>query len=695
MVDRLSAELIRSYPALSAFRDYVREHLHREPSPEDIVVVNEVPEDGKVHLWYETTDGNIFQAEIDARATHDQLILGWSRHRGHGSRATPVREPEFRNVADVCRTVSTLGGEAEHSLVCPETPSSTPLTAPSAEALAVSRRQFMIGNYLGAEALLWIARRLWRPNPWFISSPTGSLLHNFRPWVMTPAGTNELTFTQRLSARGPGLAAGAVAMVGSQYLADALGWHPNYHHEERFALGAGLTQLVSHGVPRLMIPRPPTPVLDLMGAARPLPNLEYTRALAARNARLASRLPSGFGNRLLTAALVDATLGRLWEEGSTERNALRMGSFFLPDVYRMAFGSRALGIAETRGARFLGRWGGRIMMAGFVADVGYMGIHHLTSDSTARDNAVYRRANELEDLHRSPWSWAAHGLASFVAPSLAERWVGSRYVDDATRELDANSSTVGSHATGTLRHSLLLGPGGAAEDASFYRELNWDWLRGENRLENIRTADGRSLPMRSIAEQLSDPEIFRREVELGDHERLVVYIQHQFRGHRLSREDVEECLTRISLYRVRANLAELRATAAPAEHALVDCFDENGALIAGREENLLRALFPEETVSAEQVLALRRVALTRHLIELRAASTVETPELAAYTRVAHEIGLIDERGEFVDSEETRLARSTGTSELPSLPTRVSPAEMMLRLRDTHSGLRSILAPNAG
>ncbi|HKX12002.1 MAG TPA: hypothetical protein VJP40_02525, partial [bacterium] len=211
--------------------------------------------------------------------------------------------------------------------------------------------------------------------------------------------------------------------------------------------------------------------------------------------------------------------------------------------------------------------------------------------------------------------------------------------------------------------ALLMGPEGPATEASFYTQLNWDWLRGDTALRNI-TRNGRELPVDLIAEQLSVPEIHQRVIENSTHEQQIAYIQRQFRGYDLTREEVEEIFARIALHNARQEIRGLYYSAGAETAALSHCFDANGSLLAGQESQLIGQIFPDQEVSADQVLALRRVALARRILELRQSDPAG--QLAAYDRVAREIGLIDGGGNLV-GDEVQLAQATLETHPPVLP----------------------------
>ncbi len=632
---QLTAELIRQHPALAAFSEYIQEHLHRAPNPEEIVVSNTRPNDGILQLSYLSPNNDVFVAQIDASRPTGALEVRHGRIRGRGTEWVEPR-PVARNVAGACEAVHALGGEEESGYTCPA--GSNPGSAP--QSLFAQRAtwlgQWGLANWAGAELIgLAVKRR----------SLTLGTLRSLPGWLR-PVGSNELSLGARARLWSPVLAAGAVTVLSAEHGANMMGLHSNYHNNERFALDVYSAYGAMSGVSRLINRRNPGAALR----------------------------PASLGAGLLTSALVDATLGQMYAEGSAERRALRVGGFFLPEVYRMAFGNRALAVAETKAATGFARWGGRAMAAGFYADGAHMIWNHLTRSNaeTGRDNLVYRRANQLEDAQRHPLVWALHGAAELIAPSLTERyWVSGSYVDQARQEIQAQAAATGEGARSLLRHSLLLGPTGPATDASFYRELNLDWLRGENVLRNIRRPDGSELPVADVAEQFADPAIYERVIVNGTPDQQVAYIQRQFRGYNLSVADVQEILARISLHHARRSLQDLQYTAGPELRAFADCFDGNGALRAGSESTLLAQVFPGQEINADQVLALRRVALARRILELQSADPAGA-ELASYVRVAREIGLAGEDGRLIDAEETRLAQATLDSHPPA-PVPTAPA----------------------
>lgn len=633
---QLTAELIRQHPALTAFNDYIREHLHRAPNPSDIVVSNTNPNDGILQLSYLSPSNDVFVAQINASNSTGALELRHGRLRGSRTEWVEAR-PVARNIAGACDTVHALGGEEESSYTCPAISNPSTGATPSLfRQRSAWLGQWGLANWLGAEliGLAWKRRSL-----------TLGTLRSLPGWL-TATGSNELSLGARARLWSPVLAAGAITALSAEHGANMMGLHSNYHNNERFALDAYSSYGAMLGMSRLINRRNPTAALR----------------------------PASLGAGLLTSALVDATLGQMYAEGSAERRALRVGGFFLPEIYRMAFGNRALAIAETRAGAGFARWGGRAMAAGFYADGAYMIWNHLAHNNveTGRDNLIYRRANQLEDAQRHPIAWALHGAAEMIAPSLTERfWVSGNYVDQARQEIQAQASAAGEGTRSYLRHALLLGPTGPSTDANFYRELDLSWLRGENTLRNIRRPDGTELPVADVAEQFNDPEIYRRVIENGTPQQQIEYVQRQFRGFRLSQTDVQEILARISLHHARTQLQDLQYTAGPELQAFASCFDNSGALRPGSESALLGQVFTGQEVNAEQILALRRVSLARRILELQSSDPAGT-ELASYVRVAREIGLADADGRLIEGEEVQFAQASLLSH-PAAPAPAAPA----------------------
>jgi hypothetical protein len=210
--------------------------------------------------------------------------------------------------------------------------------------------------------------------------------------------------------------------------------------------------------------------------------------------------------------LIDKTLGRGLAEGSPERNALHFGSFFLPDVYRIALGNRGPAIFATRGMRFAGK----VFAAGFIADMMFLGIDRLQNNSkaSAKNQEVYQLANHFHDMTESAWRRPLDGAFEMIAPSLAAWW------DSVDFDWSRCKFTPNRFQTEAREELQKL--------SSFKeRPLPQD-------------AQGRPLPVQEVLEQISDPKIYRNRIQGRPYQEQVAYIQRQFRAHQLSREDVDK-----------------------------------------------------------------------------------------------------------------------------------------------------------
>lgn len=565
-------------------------------------------------------------------------------------------------------------------------------------------------------------------------------MERLREWVQSPEGERFMsergtafrdTFQNRLREGGPGLAVGLVSMLGAEQLADIVGLDARNHPHERFMFVVGLSHVTGVGagaINEVFLNRSLGQAFNFVesravtagGEAAVQFSYEarsslgralfdsLTRSYGLRGgiARMAFngtrglvtmpfRAAWGMGPGLMASAIVDRTIGRSFAEGSTARNAIHFGSFFLPDVYRIAVGNRGPAIFETAGMR----WASRAFAAGFIADMAFTGVNRWqngSSGSTTR-SMIYQRANQLHDRDEGVFQSVLDGAFEMVAPQVSAWWDSvelngfgfrpNRYQRQAEEELRSFSVDTTRRADELLRHSSIFGMGGASLDPNFYTRVDWGFLRGENRLENVRLPDGRELPVREVLEQLQDPTVARRFT--GDHpEDQVAYIQRQFRGYRLSRAEVEGILDRISLHTLRNDLASVSQFDLPENAAMRGLFDEHGSLRNGQEGALLRHLFPDHAPSEAEILSQRRLSLALRVLQARSGGDAAAAE--PYLAVARRIGLVDASGEIVDPAirgraEAELAalrsRTPGSSGLSLAPTgEISPRHAMaLRL----------------
>lgn len=655
---------LQGHPALEDFLLRIYADRHALPPLSEILVTNSRPNDGIIDLSYiDEANSRMYVARLNAgfvaphatTAGPENVVsfnIGTLDARGRPTWQHHTAPTEVVPLA--CSTVHALGGNREDGFSCHDLPLSTILDG---------QRNTAITAGLGWWGSLEVGSRLLRRG-----SFTRALVSGLRP-----IGTSELTASQRWWQTSPGVTLGFGAMILSNPISDALGLTRRGHPHERWALAVGMghgTNLLTNYLSSrlaLGVDRSVGPLLSDRLAYETLPvpvgrprslstsSIEVINPALPAEAQTFSRTrlrPMSLASGLLSSALVDATLGRYFEEGSPERFALRTTGFFLPQIFRSFIGERALAFSERRGVAGVTRWGGRAVVALFAADALYMGVNYLSSGSveSGRRNTLYAHANEIQRRHQDWFSAFFDGVAESLAPSLAQRFlVGDEYVNVARREFENQSTVVGARASSALRQFLLFNPLGDDRDPEFYRHIDWSLFRGPNRMANVRRADGRLLPVADVYEQISDPAVYSARIENATPAEQIRYIRDQFRGHHLSEGDVREILGRIAVYRLRDEIAQLHYIDTPEHQPLLRFFDVNGSLRADREGDLLAHVFPEIDQGENQILALRRVSLVNHIHQLEGAG--RTAEAARYITVARELGLRDESGAWATTGE--------------------------------------------
>ena len=599
------------------------------------------PQDGIINLTYITSSQDVYIGQIDANQQILKLRHGTPTGEHDGIPDVRWDNPSQRGVRDTCQAILALGGNQEDHLQCHAA------ADPVAQVNEVNQRKWLwttgilAGNYTFAEVVAMAMKRRSFPIARWVGQKTGLSLG-------TLPGENPATLKQ-MGVHGLSTGIGMLGFgLGETVVGDALGLHPTYHDHERFALGA----LLGYGAYR--------------GSAA----LFETRLLGGKGLA-----PTSFGASLLSAGLVDATIGQLFEEHSSARLAVQGAGFFLPQIYRTLMGTRTMAMSESRGISAVSRWGGRAVIASFLLDAGYMGLHHLNQSNveSGRENLLYERATAIQSQHQGFFASAFHGLAGLLMPAITQRYlVDGEYVDLARTQLQADASQLSSGLDSTLRHTLFFGASGEDLNPDFYRHLHWDFLRGSNELKDITLPDGRTLPVEMVAEQIASPDINQRFTRMQPEEQIR-YIQRQYRGHHLSANDVRMILDQIGLTQVRRNLGDLQYVGSTQEQPLIAHFDQNGSLREGHEMSLAASLFPNQDMSEERILGLRRVALCVRILDMQAAGAAERSPLAALTQIAQGLGLADAQGNLIDGEETRLAREQFSSHAPISPLSAAPS----------------------
>jgi hypothetical protein len=391
----------------------------------------------------------------------------------------------------------------------------------------------------------------------------------------------------------------------------------------------------------------------------------------------AARLrPNSFGSALLSASLVDAVIGDQLRDDPASREAVKGTGFFLPAIYRGVMGNRVLGLTAKRpwlaGA---GRYAAGAATAGFVADLGVMGYHHLSEGEAqiTREHRLYQRAGEIAQLRQGWFSKLWRGALGIFMPSVAERAVPEEFVESARGEMKDHAQGLASSTAQALRHHLIFGHGGEDRSVEFYRKLDWDFLRGENELGVIKRGEDKpDWYLEVVAEDLADPVIRYRYLENKNVEQQINFIQNRYRWD-LSPGDVREILGRIALHHARQGLADIHGYITREENVWAKLFDASGRLNPGQEKNLTTQLFASlgEVPSGKQILALRKVGLLVRIRQLREVLTEVTGrskdpwtdlgviraelDLKDYEVIAKKMGVMDSEGNFAAGEITDQA----------------------------------------
>ena len=198
--------------------------------------------------------------------------------------------------------------------------------------------------------------------------------------------------------------------------------------------------------------------------------------------------------------------------------------------------------------------------------------------------------------------------------------------------------------------SLIRGFSDEAKDPSFYRQVDFSFIRGKNGFAS-RGSNGKRLPTDLFYSDLRNSRKFaKRFNSIKSQERQIQFIQRQYRGWRLSREDAETILSQINLHEMRSDLGGVHHYAMPENATWRRLFDQGGELKSGREKELLEVVFSDPQMNEKKLLQVRRASLIYNIIRLREERGPEkSAELDRLTTLAREVGLIDAQGEFVES----------------------------------------------
>ncbi|HCU25942.1 MAG TPA: hypothetical protein DF383_13070, partial [Deltaproteobacteria bacterium] len=519
-------------------------------------------------------------------------------------------------------------------------------------------------------------------------------------WVQTEEGKAFMasrgaafrdTFRNRLREGGPGLVAGLAGMPLYEHLADGVGLDQYLHPHERFMFTTTLghwTAKATAAVNEVLMNRSLSVPFDFVttryvsagsGAAlqygfevrswgvqalgaslvrnfglRGSP-LQIAKNIAVGTVKLPFRAGLGMGPGLAASAIADRTVGQFFEEGSLGRKAVQFGSFFTPEIYRIAVGNKGPALFRSGIARFAGR----AFSVGYLADLSFslgQRIYH-GAEASGFNNLVYRRANELHNEDRGVISKAVNWGFGLVAPSLAAWWGSvdydgspNEYQGQARQELQNFSQSTSENVQSTLRQELLFGKSDEALKPEFYRRIDWSSLRSgqAKELGGFTLSNGRTVALKPVMERLNRPSVAERNL---DPQGAADYLQKEMFENQISAADAKGMVEAISRHFMKSELAQLTQLEISG-NPLNKIFDSQAALRLGKEADLLKYL---NLGSESELLKARQMTLAYKCLE--ADYTQKSAEAESYRRLAREIGLLDERDQFLDQEIGLMAQA--------------------------------------
>ncbi|HKY63119.1 MAG TPA: hypothetical protein VJR29_06850, partial [bacterium] len=638
--------------SLQKFQEYIEEKsaAHVEVDAGDILKIPRSPQ-SQIELNYLSPEGEAFVGVLDAkhsllRLRHGRLNdAGWMRwDSAEENRYIPQACEDFQKLAELSGSVGNRDCQKAEFLLPESTePSGLHYLALTAAPVAVLEGAGLAVNSLAKYNLKFEGKF----QNWFFNSSSEG-------WgkLEGPRGFGKLeemprTAAGRFAFRSPALLMGASAILGSKFLADELGWHPEHHRLERHALGVYMAQ------------RGMSLQTGALGVIAVLPTVGTETPLQINN-----RLSASFGSRLLSSRLVDATIGKIFDQGSTARFATQMAGFFVPDLLILGLGQARLGFLNNSKVRVASGWINRLMLTAFVADIGFMFYNHLDRGTigSAAKHHILQRANDLQSPHRGVGGTLLKGAADLVIPAISESmFVDEQYVEQASQEVLQGAELEIEAIRGFLLSSLLVGDPLQSGEEDFYHKVDWSWLQGKNELGDVHLPPNRWFPLGLLQDDLKAPAFggkFKAKENIAEQ---VAMLRRQYRGYDLSDAEVQFLLGRLSVYQMRKRIVELKWLDEKGQSKLLRCFDREGALIPSMRGALLQELFkdgeggslnaskiypyPELNQLEESTVELRNVALTLRLIDI--LSNAKDEEWEALSPMALRLGLVNEKKELV------------------------------------------------
>lgn len=498
------------------------------------------------------------------------------------------------------------------------------------------------------------------------------------------------SFKNRMKLGGPGLLLGITGLIGGQELADIIELDPVYNQEERFMMVIGSGHLANTGGTKVLevasnrIRKMPFDFIKqeiVKEGGKEVIKLTYetrnsiAQAFASALARnfdlsgtvldIAQRGTIGvikfpinmalnMGPGILTSKLVDATLGRLLEQGSLTHSMLIGGAFFLPDIYKLALGgAKTSFLNKIFGSGLIKRLS-KAAGWSFAMDLALLGASRLYhGDASTYERWVNKRATEKKfeaegayrfdpsDLFVIPLvTKAFNHFANFMAPDFTA-WAHShdglmsksKYWHEIREEDKKTSQGLQKVASDAMRQIMLFGEGTEGYSKKFYTELDFSAFRrpADAQLPSL-IAEPENNTGSAAPTLRSSPDSCRNESGSVTHAPTLAPV-HTSATDEPSSEETEQSEQKITLQKIISNLYFINQ---PVNNIYRELFNKDGALKGGMETALISTLFPTSvpTDPAQMLLDLRKIGLwTRYL------NTSDPKERAKLDRIANDIGL--------------------------------------------------------
>ncbi len=506
-------------------------------------------------------------------------------------------------------------------------------------------------------------------------------LNKLMDWLQTDAGINWLkenraqlkdTLGKRFLENGPSLMIGIVSMLGAEQIADILGLDPYQHAQERFLfilasaytgqhLTQGLTEITLNTLRKqpYVLARPQMLNGDFI--YKFTGSRSWGQWLTQGSKSFFKNIPESLSNMgvgLLTSMLADQTLGRHLATTPRQRDLIRLGGFFFPEVYKMAWGNRRWHIFENKYIKGVG-------LLAMTATVGDMIYGWLRKDE---DNKV-ELAYEMSVKQRA-------------YPGFKENVVAQ------------------------LMPNLAFAQGVDLQDAACQKTISDDREMSQQVLQAVQAyslAQLIHLPFTEITPEAFDKidlaHVFNKDVLYPADQRMLEYlagaataplrerdIREQLLNHfpyeRISKTRFENLMAALQKQNLRNAIKSLQWINLPEADFARNYFDIDGKMKSGMEtewlNNVVGAGYPRPSIAGAATVPLqtaRKLALALQMLE--------HPELRKHPnliKLAQHAGLMNDKNEWMETDLFKQALVSYQQMHPDL-TKDLVAQLKIQIKD--------------